>query len=152
MDKRIREAGASRRWYHRNKESIKQRWKERVTKGLCGRCGKSPISSQNECERCRELANKRAKTRRKKFMANKDERRAFLIELKGGKCIDCGYNEHPAAFEFDHLRDKVAAISSMLNTPIKWERILAEVEKCELVCANCHRIRTHNRRKEICVT
>jgi hypothetical protein len=59
-------------------------------------------------------------------------------------CQDCGYREHPAALEFDHvIGTKVANVSMLLGQEKKlWE----EVAKCEVVCANCHNIRTHNRR------
>ncbi len=63
-------------------------------------------------------------------------------------CVDCG-NTNPIVLEFDHLgySIKLGDIAHMarchsLNT------IKAEIEKCEVVCANCHRIRTHNRRKQ----
>lgn len=45
---------------------------------------------------------------------------------------------------FDHLGDKLFEISDSLTYSI--DRILREVEKCELVCANCHAVRTYNRR------
>ena len=45
--------------------------------------------------------------------------------------------------DFDHLRDKVADVSAMLNR--RWPVILAEIEKCDVVCANCHRRRTAKR-------
>ncbi len=60
-------------------------------------------------------------------------------------CFDCGYNSHAHALDFDHLRDKkfnIALAIGSKSLPI----IIAEIEKCEVVCANCHRIRTANRR------
>ncbi len=75
----------------------------------------------------------------------KRERKLQLVALKGGHCVDCGFAGHVAALEFDH-RDpstKVTEITTLLGH--KWETIMAEVEKCDLVCSNCHRIRTWNR-------
>ena len=58
-------------------------------------------------------------------------------------CADCGERD-PLVLEFDHLRDKRFNIGSAL--PYRnWETILAEIEKCEVVCANCHRRRTAHR-------
>jgi hypothetical protein len=58
-------------------------------------------------------------------------------------CHDCGETD-PLVLEFDHLRDKRFNIGSAL--PYRnWESILAEIEKCEVVCANCHRRRTGRR-------
>lgn len=72
-------------------------------------------------------------------------RRRALITLLGGKCVDCGYDKHIAALEFDHVRgvklDTVARLLSSAN----WGRVMQEVEKCELVCSNCHSIRTYGR-------
>ncbi len=59
-------------------------------------------------------------------------------------CTDCGGFYKYWQMQFDHLRDKEFAIGKMFG--MKWERILAEIEKCELVCANCHSTRTHMRR------
>lgn len=62
-------------------------------------------------------------------------------------CVECGYKEHPAALEFDHLpgHEKVAAISLLILGGADLDTVKAEIAKCELVCANCHRIRTIER-------
>lgn len=78
--------------------------------------------------------------------AKRAERRAFLDAYKVEKgCTDCGYNDHPFALEFDHLpgADKVAPVSNMILADM--DRLMAEIAKCEIVCANCHRIRTTER-------
>ena len=56
-------------------------------------------------------------------------------------CVDCGEGD-PIVLEFDHLRDKVDNISKMAAVKRPWPVILAEIAKCEVVCANCHRRRT----------
>jgi hypothetical protein len=56
-------------------------------------------------------------------------------------CVDCGETD-PIVLEFDHLRDKVANISSMINVRRPWQAIVEEIAKCDVVCANCHRRRT----------
>jgi hypothetical protein len=66
------------------------------------------------------------------------------IKLDAG-CIDCGYAEHAEALDFDH-RDpslKVADIASMLNCT--WDAIMAELDKCDVRCAICHRVKTHRK-------
>lgn len=49
--------------------------------------------------------------------------------------------------DFDHVRgEKFANVSKMVNTCEKLSRIEDEIAKCDLVCSNCHRIRTEKRR------
>lgn len=67
------------------------------------------------------------------------------FKLKQG-CADCGYNAHPKALDFDHVRgEKLGDIGRLAHTAIAWGRLMAEIAKREVVCANCHRIRTHER-------
>ncbi len=48
--------------------------------------------------------------------------------------------------EFDHVRgEKSLNLSKLRNSRLAWSRLLAELDKCEVVCANCHRIRTQLR-------
>jgi hypothetical protein len=62
------------------------------------------------------------------------------VEYKGGKCVRCGYNKCISALEFHH-RDpskKDFGIAKSGNC-VAWEKILVELDKCDLLCANCHR-------------
>ena len=60
-------------------------------------------------------------------------------------CADCGYAVDAVALDFDHVRgDKHFNIGSYYAC--SWDKISAEVAKCEVVCSNCHRIRTRDRR------
>ena len=61
------------------------------------------------------------------------------IEYKGGKCEKCGYNKCSWAFEFHHINsdDKDFGISSY--STLTWEKIKTELDKCIMLCANCHR-------------
>lgn len=56
-------------------------------------------------------------------------------------CVDCGETDI-VVLEFDHQRDKVGAITVMVNKPCGWDTIKAEIEKCLVRCANCHRRKT----------
>ena len=75
------------------------------------------------------------------------ERRAALDKIKlDAGCADCGYDKHPAALDFDHVRGtKDFGIGEGILHR-RWEVILNEIAKCDVVCANCHRIRTAERR------
>ena len=67
------------------------------------------------------------------------------IKMKTG-CIDCGYNVNPAALEFDHVKEKSFNISD--GAFKSWYEVFEEIAKCELRCANCHRIKTVERYTE----
>ena len=76
------------------------------------------------------------------------ERTRFLIEFfRLHPCCECGESD-PVVLEFDHLRDKAFSVGEKL-TYRNWEEVLAEIEKCEVVCANCHRRRTAQRRGSV---
>ena len=73
-------------------------------------------------------------------------RRAWLLNLKVGRpCTDCGRTFPPEAMQWDHLPgfEKASDVSSMWGRST--EEMLRELAKCELVCANCHAIRTFRR-------
>lgn len=70
--------------------------------------------------------------------------REWMADLKANPCKDCGRTLRPEAMDFDHIQgEKDTQISDMWS--YSRERVVAELEKCELVCANCHRERTWRR-------
>jgi hypothetical protein len=77
---------------------------------------------------------------------HKEKLEEALLGLKSGKpCMDCGAVFHPCAMDFDH-RDpslKEAGIRALIQNRVSVEHLLREVAKCDLVCACCHRVRTH---------
>ena len=64
----------------------------------------------------------------------------MAIDYKGGKCVLCGYSRDPKALDFHHLdgSKKEFGLSDRGMTR-SWEKIKSEVDKCVLVCSNCHR-------------
>ena len=67
----------------------------------------------------------------------------FLAEYKMNLgCLDCGYRGHHSALEFDHIHGE-KKINVCHAKSINQAKL--EIEKCEVVCANCHRIRTYKR-------
>src|SRR5690348_15620190 len=86
-----------------------------------------------------ESEMKRRASRSERVKRNQE----WLAQYKQEKgCFDCGYNKHPSALEFDHLRDKFKDISDMVKNGFSIKRLQEEIDKCEVVCSNCHRIRT----------
>lgn len=68
-------------------------------------------------------------------------RKVKLIELMGGCCSDCGYKKNLAALEFHHKipNDKIDKLDLRILSNRSWDFIITEANKCELLCANCHR-------------
>lgn len=75
---------------------------------------------------------------------------AFTVELKRkSKCFDCGFlgSKYPNVLDFDHIRGlKKFNVSEFKRHTNSLRRVQEEIEKCEIVCANCHRIRTVKRK------
>ena len=67
----------------------------------------------------------------------------LLAYLREHPCVDCGEDD-VLVLEFDHLRDKTHNIAYLIRCG-SWERVLEEIAKCDVVCANCHRRRTQKR-------
>lgn len=77
----------------------------------------------------------------------KAEMLARLDTIKSVPCADCGGRFDPIAMDFDHVRGaKVGGVSVLVMRGFSWARLMEEVGKCEIVCSNCHRIRTRDRR------
>lgn len=76
------------------------------------------------------------------------ELKKWYIEYKKTLCCsDCGVKDF-RVIEFDHVKgEKFMHVATMVNVGMGKQKILLEIEKCEPVCANCHRIRTYTRRK-----
>jgi hypothetical protein len=81
----------------------------------------------------REYLLKAVQRRRKKI-------RQMAIEYKGGRCSRCGYDRCVEALEFHHAEagEKEFGISAKGYTR-SWEKTMQELDKCNLLCANCHR-------------
>lgn len=106
----------------------------------------------------KDIENSRAAIRRH-YYANKEkyleknkkrrqELRLYVNSIKASSpCADCGVQYPYYVMDFDHLGDKVDIISRLVlaNNASALKR---EIEKCEIVCSNCHRERTYNRLDE----
>lgn len=82
--------------------------------------------------------------RNKQYKKETDE---YIRGIKSNtKCADCKKKYHWFQMDFDHVRGKKdRPVSEMVAQKVSLTRIKAEIDKCELVCANCHRLRTFNR-------
>ena len=107
---------------------------------------------QTWCRQCLKEANRlhylnntqiyinRAMSRN--LRSNAENKQKLMAYLQGHPCTDCG-NSDVRVLEFDHVRGKkIKNIAEMLRHGASWSSIEAEIAKCEVRCANCHRIKT----------
>lgn len=101
-------------------------------------------------QRKRYYDQNRAKIRAKdnvRARKYKELLRAFADAEAAGGCVDCGIKTQ-VVLDFDHVRGKkVMPISQIIRSGYPVRKLLAEIDKCEVRCSNCHRIVTAQRRK-----
>lgn len=108
------------------------------------------------CKKCQANYNKTYyKGNKNKYRARlkhyRQEIKSKITALKeSSTCADCSNYYPPVCMDFDHVRGKklfdISSYSGKCGS-MSWERIQQEIDKCELVCANCHRLRTERRSK-----
>ncbi len=110
---------------------------------------------QRWCKYCQATANKDHYRNNKKDYLNRalnrnarvktENRQRLYAYLSEHPCVDCGATD-VRILEFDHVRGKKSAnIAELLNNAASWSTIEKEIAKCEVRCANCHRIKTTER-------
>ena len=75
-------------------------------------------------------------------VANRIRLLAYLVEHP---CVDCG-ESNLVVLDFDHLRDKRWSITYMVSAGFLWSTIETEIARCQVLCSNCHRIKTARER------
>lgn len=108
-----------------------------------------PDGLQAQCRVCLKGIQRVSRSRPQeaaRCRRNREGQRAKLQEwvlhyLQDHPCQDCGEDD-PVVLEFDHRGDKTAAIAEMVRDAVALHRLMAEIEKCAVRCANCHRRKT----------
>jgi hypothetical protein len=156
----------------RNQRAIIKR-RNKVAKGeilepqkkLCIDCGKTQSVNNfrwadkavcrriSRCRVCDQVHRAKVYIGRKELFLKSNKRtQAKLQRLaeyhKNKPCTDCRKLYPSCVMDFDHVRgEKVAKVSRLVQMGSE-KLLLDEIAKCEVVCANCHRMRTHNRSKQ----
>lgn len=118
----------------------------------CIKCNAGARQGQSYCKPCSN------KVGRDNYLKNKDRYYAqakkrdkqlddILHTAKSVPCADCKLEYPYYVMDFDHLRDKSFGIREMRRRRMALDKIIKEIAKCEVVCANCHRERTFGRWK-----
>lgn len=128
----------------------------------CTKCGKKKSLSKfnfkikskgiinSHCKVCSRKYVREHYIKNREYYLRKAKKRNRMVWLKVRKmiwefllehpCVDCGEKD-PIVLEFDHLGDKKKNVSSLTNDATL-KRVLEEIAKCEVRCANCHRRKT----------
>ena len=132
-----------------------------VIHSICVRCGESKdpesfaprsgrTTRQSYCRDCQRAYRRRhyednhEKYKAKAKVWSEEQKRKFVEWLQTQVCMDCGIGDH-RVLDLDHVRgEKVMNVSAMIGRRSE-EALWEEVDKCEVVCANCHRLRTAER-------
>jgi hypothetical protein len=124
---------------------------------LCKTCNKekedrefhSGKRDQYSCKECNsEYKKQHYKKNKEKYikkakLKRQEYRKEYYDWLSTQKCKDCGISDH-RVLEQDHIDNKSFNISKKVGS-MRLESLMKELNKCEVVCANCHRIRTASR-------
>jgi len=91
-----------------------------------------------------EMADTRRYRDRKKYLTEAVSKKRKVVKLwsikyKGGRCIVCGYDKCPVALDFHHVRGKKEFSVGNIGYSRSWKKLRQELDKCVLLCANCHR-------------
>lgn len=105
--------------------------------------GKPSHYFKNKC-RCPECTKAATDWTKQRMERLYEER---LAKAKDAPCLDCGGRFPPECMDFDHIPERGKKVTSVARAARRFsqKRFEEELAKCELVCANCHRIRTRER-------
>jgi len=85
----------------------------------------------------------------KKINVKKKAHKTWFVNFKKQlSCVTCGF-DHPAALDFHHVEQKKSnrKLHKLISDGHTKKRILAEIEKCVVLCSNCHRVHHHDERQ-----
>lgn len=111
-----------------------------------------PDGLSSQCKECKRIVQRNWYARNKeRHVANVARRRRaaeteiikrILQYLTQHPCADCG-ETNPVLLEFDHVRgEKVNSVCNLISRGFGWDKIQAEINKCEVRCCRCHRLKT----------
>jgi hypothetical protein len=107
---------------------------------------------QSQCKECKRIvqqnwyANNKARhvanVSRRRRAAEVDIIKRLIKYLLQHPCVDCGETD-PVLLEFDHVRGKkVNSVCNLIRQGFCWDKINSEIQKCEVRCCKCHRLKT----------
>ncbi len=88
------------------------------------------------------------KCRCKQMQNRKHKNKIIAMQYLGGACLKCNYSRR-VGLTFHHRDPKIKSFGIAQHLNLSWEKLKKEVDKCDLLCANCHRETHHNQEKSI---
>jgi hypothetical protein len=117
---------------------------KRQLEGSCKKCNTAISKRLKFCGSCiiknkEEFIPKKRDLKKavKSIVSWRQRTKIKAIEYKGGKCINCGYDRCVRALQFHHL-DSTKKDFTISGVSRSWDTIKIELDKCILICANCH--------------
>lgn len=105
----------------------------------CGNCSKF-YSKNNFYKKTKDLFYSYCKNCFNEYSKERwKEKKRKAIEYKGGKCSSCGYNKCPDVLEFHHRNAETKEFDWKKLRQMSWDKVTKELDKCDMLCANCHR-------------
>lgn len=137
-------------------ERARDRARVRSYSGSCELCRDPGIVARGLCRRCYSRIYRRARraadpaydvAQAARAAKHIEENSAAIGLAKDSPCADCGMRFPRECMDFDHVHgEKLFSLSKAASRPLA--TVMAEIAKCDLVCANCHRVRSKSRARE----
>lgn len=109
-----------------------------MSKYLCKRCGDTNPTNfytsnhaRTKCKKCHTMEVHHTKRMMK----------VKAVEYLGSKCVDCGIEGSPWIYDFHHRDPNQKEFGWGNKRTSNWETLKKEIDKCDLLCSNCHRLR-----------
>lgn len=117
-----------------------------IMQSTCPTCTASFTPNRPWQKFCTPKCRNNAPAKKLVTQAFQQTRRDLINKIKTENgCAMCGFNAHPAALDFNHVEgDKLFSVSQ--DPKVALHKLLAEIDKCEILCANCHRVHTFENR------
>ncbi len=122
-----------------------RRYPKRSVEGSCKSCGVALTTTRQYCsQECRDFIRslasyKEVKPNKVSVMEWRQRLKLKAVEYKGGCCSICAYDRCISALEFHHLDPNEKDFGIGSGNTKAWKKVKSELDKCILVCANCHR-------------
>lgn len=132
------------RW-HTNWKGFKCRVCRECAKGRIRRKRENPDFKASEAAKMRRWRKNNPEVYEQRWRASHEEKRRILLDARSGGCLRCP-EKHPACLDFHHRDGNTKLGHIGVIRRFGKQKLLDEIAKCDVLCANCHRKHHHNER------